>query len=85
MSCSTPEDFASGKRRYGYLFGSERNGLKNEHLTLATAILSIPTFPAFSSLNLGQAVQVSTGRALVALPSFQARSHWRSVGFAVGS
>jgi tRNA C32,U32 (ribose-2'-O)-methylase TrmJ len=74
LSSSTPEDFASGKKRYGYLFGSERNGLKNEHLTLATAILSIPTFPAFSSLNLGQAVQVSkygalvfTGRALMLL------------------
>jgi hypothetical protein len=33
-------------------------GLTNEDLSWATAILQIPTNTAFSSLNLGQAVQI---------------------------
>jgi hypothetical protein len=40
------------------MFGSERNGLLNEDLVYATRLLQIPTNPAFSSLNLGQAVQI---------------------------
>lgn len=42
----------------GILFGSERNGLVNGDIALATAIAHIPTIPAFSSLNLAQAVNV---------------------------
>jgi tRNA/rRNA methyltransferase len=37
------------------LFGGERSGLDNEELSLATAIVTIPT-GRFASLNLGQAV-----------------------------
>jgi len=40
------------------MFGSERNGLINEDLVYATRLLQIPTNTAFSSLNLGQAVQI---------------------------
>jgi hypothetical protein len=40
------------------LFGSERNGLTNSELVYASALVQIPTQPAFSSLNLGQAVQI---------------------------
>lgn len=40
----------------GLLFGSERSGLDNDEVALATAIITIPTSPDFSSLNLGQAV-----------------------------
>ncbi len=39
----------------GILFGAERSGLNNEDVSLATAVVSIPT-DAFASLNLGQAV-----------------------------
>ena len=42
--------------RVGLLFGSEKNGLSNEELTSAHAIVTLPTFPGFSSLNLAQAV-----------------------------
>jgi tRNA/rRNA methyltransferase len=42
--------------RVGFLFGSEKNGLSNEELEHATAIVTIPTNPGFSSLNLAQAV-----------------------------
>jgi len=40
----------------GILFGAERTGLENEDIALASAIITIPLNPAFSSLNLAQAV-----------------------------
>lgn len=42
--------------RSGVLFGPERTGLDNDDVALADAIVSIPLNPAFSSLNLAQAV-----------------------------
>jgi len=48
------EATASGHKT-GLLFGGERSGLDNEEVSLATAIVTIPT-AAFASLNLGQAV-----------------------------
>jgi tRNA/rRNA methyltransferase len=40
----------------GVLFGPERTGLVNDHIALADAVLTVPLNPAFSSLNLAQAV-----------------------------
>jgi tRNA/rRNA methyltransferase len=40
----------------GILFGPERTGLINDHIALADTVLSVPLNPAFSSLNLAQAV-----------------------------
>jgi tRNA/rRNA methyltransferase len=40
----------------GILFGPERTGLLNEHIALADTVLNVPLNPAFSSLNLAQAV-----------------------------
>ncbi len=42
----------------GILFGPERTGLLNEHVALADTVISVPLNPAFSSLNLAQAVLV---------------------------
>lgn len=42
----------------GVLFGPERAGLVNDHVSLADTVLSVPLNPAFSSLNLAQAVLV---------------------------
>jgi tRNA/rRNA methyltransferase len=47
-------DAAGG--RAGMLFGPERMGLSNDDVALADAILSFPVNPAFSSINLAQAV-----------------------------
>lgn len=58
LAVGTLANFAQGGARAGYMFGSERNGLTNEDLVYADRILQIPTNPAFSSLNLGQAVQI---------------------------
>ncbi len=40
----------------GVLFGPERSGLTNDHVALAEAVISVPLNPAYSSLNLAQAV-----------------------------
>src|SRR5260221_14111086 len=40
----------------GILFGPERAGLINDHVVLADTVISVPLNPAFSSLNLAQAV-----------------------------
>ena len=40
----------------GVLFGGERAGLDNDDMALAEVIVSVPVNPAFSSLNLAQAV-----------------------------
>jgi len=42
----------------GIVFGPERTGLVNEDITLAETVLSVPLNPAFSSLNLAQAVLI---------------------------
>ena len=49
------EAIARGER-VGLMFGSEKNGLSNEELLHATALVTIPTMPGFGSLNLAQAV-----------------------------
>lgn len=46
----------AAKQRVGLLFGPERTGLDNEDLAHADTIVTIPLNPAFSSLNLAQAV-----------------------------
>ena len=42
----------------GFLFGSERFGMKNDDVYRCHAALSIPTNPDFGSLNLASAIQV---------------------------
>ena len=42
----------------GLLFGNERAGLTNDEVALADAIVTIPTDPGFSSINLGQAALI---------------------------
>ncbi len=40
----------------GILFGNERAGLTNDEVAVADCIITVPTAPGFSSLNLGQSV-----------------------------
>jgi TrmH family RNA methyltransferase len=49
------------------LFGAERNGLSNEDLEMAHALIRIPASPLYASLNLAMAVQ------LVAYELYRAR------------
>lgn len=55
--------------RAGVLFGPERAGLDNDDIALASHIVHIPLNPAYSSLNLAQAV------LLVAHACFEASDH----------
>ncbi|WP_310626777.1 RNA methyltransferase [Limnohabitans sp.] len=65
----------------GFLFGSERFGMRNEDVYRCHTCLSIPTDPKFGSLNLGAAVQVlaydwrqALGGLATMLPSVDAAS-----------
>ena len=49
---------AAAGHRVGFVFGSERFGLANEDVYRCHLALSIPTNPAYGSLNLAQAVQL---------------------------
>ncbi len=49
---------ASGPHRVAFVFGSERFGLSNDDVYTCHACLTIPTDPAYGSLNLAQAIQL---------------------------
>ncbi len=51
-------ELASHGTRLALVFGPERTGLANEDVYRCHACLSIPTDPAYGSLNLAQAVQL---------------------------
>ena len=53
-----------------FLFGSERFGMSNDDVYRCHACLSIPSNPAFGSLNLGAALQVIAYEWRVALGGF---------------
>jgi tRNA/rRNA methyltransferase len=44
--------------RVAFVFGGERHGLANEDVYRCHSVISIPTHPAYGSLNLAQAVQI---------------------------
>jgi tRNA/rRNA methyltransferase len=59
----TPEQLAvellrrsDAGQRVGILFGAERQGLQNDDIALADAVVMAPVNPRFASLNLAQAV-----------------------------
>jgi tRNA (cytidine32/uridine32-2'-O)-methyltransferase len=56
----------SSHGRVAAVFGPEQSGLHNDDLDLCHTLLTIPTDPKFSSLNLGMAVQVLTYELRVA-------------------
>ena len=56
------------------LFGPEKSGLTNEDLDRCNTLLTIPTVPGFSSLNLAMAVQVLAYEIRVASMSDEALS-----------
>ncbi len=51
-------DYEEGDQ-IGFLFGREKSGLENEHISQCDAIVSYPVLPQFASLNLGQSVLVA--------------------------
>lgn len=47
---------AAAGGKVGFLFGPERTGLLSDDVSLANKLITVPLNPAFTSLNLGQAV-----------------------------
>ena len=54
----------------GFLFGSERFGMRNEDVYRCHVCLSIPSNPTFGSLNIGAAIQVIAYEWRLALGGF---------------
>jgi tRNA/rRNA methyltransferase len=63
---------APGTHRLAFVFGSERHGLSNEDVYACHACVTIPTDPAYGSLNLAQAVQLLAYEWRLALGGFDA-------------
>jgi tRNA/rRNA methyltransferase len=57
MAAEARAEIAKGGK-VGVLFGRERNGLENEDVARAHAIVSIPVNPGFPSLNVAQSMAV---------------------------
>jgi len=61
--CYEPRELVAGlasqpELKIALVFGNERFGLANEHVEMCNALVTVPTNPAYSSLNLSQAVQI---------------------------
>lgn len=65
---------ARNKQNIGFVFGPERTGLSNEGLALCHEIITVPTNPDFSSINLAQSV------LLVAYEWFRVQGHEVNIG-----
>lgn len=65
-----PSAAAAGAQGVAFLFGSERFGMCNEDVYRCHVCLSIPTNPAFGSLNLASAMQVIAYEWRLALGGF---------------
>ena len=63
---------AEGPTGVGFLFGSERFGMRNEDVYRCHVALCIPSNPAFGSLNLASALQVIAYEWRLALGGFAA-------------
>ena len=61
---------ASSQQGIGFLFGSERFGMRNEDVYRCHVCLSIPSNPTFGSLNIGAALQVIAYEWRLALGGF---------------
>jgi tRNA/rRNA methyltransferase len=64
---------AGDEQHVAFLFGSERFGMRNEDVYRCHVALSIPTDPAFGSLNLGAAIQVIAYEWRLALGGYGVR------------
>ena len=64
------EAHLTGQKGVGFLFGSERFGMRNEDVYRCNVCLSIPSNPQFGSLNIGAALQVIAYEWRLALGGF---------------
>jgi tRNA/rRNA methyltransferase len=62
---------AASQHSVAFLFGSERFGMANEDVYRCHAVLTIPTDPAYGSLNLAAAIQLIAYEWRLALGGFE--------------
>jgi tRNA/rRNA methyltransferase len=74
------ESASPAQQGIGFLFGSERFGMRNEDVYRCHACLSIPSNPKFGSLNIGAALQVIAYEWRLALGGFAAEPSEESAG-----
>ena len=65
---------AASPQGVAFLFGSERFGMMNEDVYRCHAVLTIPTDPAYGSLNLAAAIQLIAYEWRLALGGFRTHS-----------
>lgn len=76
FACGREPDYAANASQVerpsgvGFLFGSERFGMRNEDVYRCHVCLSIPSNPRFGSLNIGAALQVIAYEWRLALGGF---------------
>ena len=58
--CALRVRSATERSKTALVFGAERTGLTNEELALCNLLVTIPTDPAYASLNVAMAVQILT-------------------------
>jgi tRNA/rRNA methyltransferase len=68
------ESASPAQQGIGFLFGSERFGMRNEDVYRCHACLSIPSNPKFGSLNIGAALQVIAYEWRLALGGFSGQA-----------
>ncbi|HJV67568.1 RNA methyltransferase, partial [Ideonella sp.] len=76
---------AAEGHRVAFIFGGERFGMANDDVYRCHACLSIPTDPAYGSLNLAQAVQVLAYDWRQALGGFTVEARTPPVAWADGA
>ncbi|MFM8898738.1 MAG: RNA methyltransferase [Burkholderiales bacterium] len=74
--------WAHGGRSVGFVFGSERFGMRNQDVYRCHACISIPTHPDYGSLNLAQAVQLVAYEWRQALGGFAVAPRTQAAEFA---
>ena len=67
---ANPAESGATQQGMGFLFGSERFGMRNEDVYRCHVCLSIPSNPTFGSLNIGAALQVIAYEWRLALGGF---------------
>jgi tRNA/rRNA methyltransferase len=70
-------ELALGAHRVAFVFGSERFGMSNDDVYRCQVCVSIPTLPAYGSLNLAQAVQLLDVRLADDTAVQGLLDHWR--------
>ena len=76
---------AASPHRVAFVFGSERHGMANDDVYRCHACLSIPTDPAYGSLNLAQALQLVAYEWRQALGGFEVRARTAAPRLADGA